>query len=105
MKPIVFHGDTLAVIRDFPEPVKKRAGYQLWLVQNGCTPARWRPMPTIGKGVCEIKIKHGGEYRIIYIASIKDAVHVLGAFEKKSQKTPKKVIDLARKRLQEALNG
>ena len=105
MKPIVFHGNTLAVIRGFPEAVKKRAGYQLWLVQNGHTPTRWRPMPTVGKGVCEIKIKHKGEYRIIYMASLKDAVHVLGAFEKKTQKTPHKVIDLARKRLQEALNG
>ncbi len=82
----------------------KRAGYQLWLVQNGYTPISWRPMPSIGKGVYEIKIKYKGEYRIIYAVSIKDAVHVLEAFRKKTQKTPQQVIDLARKRLQEALN-
>jgi phage-related protein len=43
-------------------------------------------MPTIGAGVREIRIRDAeGTYRVIYVANLPDAIHVLHAFQKKSQ--------------------
>ncbi|MEW8646618.1 MAG: type II toxin-antitoxin system RelE/ParE family toxin [Candidatus Thiodiazotropha endolucinida] len=57
-------------------------------------------MASIGKGVKEIRVKDTtGAYRVIYIAKPEDAIHVLHAFQKKTQKTRKADIDLAKKRL------
>ncbi len=105
MKPINFHGDSLDRLRQLPEPAKKRAGYQLWRVQNGLDPVDWKSLPTVGKGVREIRIKYKGEYRIIYIASMRNAVHVLHVFQKKTGKTPQREIALAEKRLKEIKHG
>ena len=55
-------------------------------------------MPTVGSGVKEMRIRTGREHRLLYTASFADAVYVLHAFEKKSQKTPKRELDVARKR-------
>ena len=63
-------------------------------------------MASIGKGVWEIRISdEAGQFRVIYIAKLKDAVFVLHCFQKKSQKTPLKDLDLASKRLRELLQG
>ena len=59
-------------------------------------------MKSVVKGVKEIRIKGvGGNYRVIYLAKLVDAVYVIHAFQKKTQKTRKADIDLARKRLKE----
>ncbi len=102
MKGIVFLGNTQTVIRGFPVSVKYKVGGQLFLVQTGADPDDWKPMPSIGKGVREIRIRDiSGAYRVIYVASIGSAVVVLNAFIKKTQATPQREIDLARKRLKE----
>jgi phage-related protein len=63
-------------------------------------------MPTIGKGVWEIRIKdEEGQFRVIYIAKLKDAVYVLHCFQKKTQKTAQKDIELSNKRLRELMQG
>lgn len=70
-------------------------------MQEGLEPAHWRSMPSIGKGVREVKTQTGdGAYRVFYVASFRTAVYVLHAFEKNSQKTPKTDLKLAKKRLQ-----
>ena len=59
-------------------------------------------MKTIGPGVKEIRIAAtGNQYRAIYITKIGDTVYILHAFQKKTQKTSKKDIDLAKKRMKE----
>ncbi len=59
-------------------------------------------MTTIGSGVREIRIKErSGAFRVIYIATMEDAVYVLHSFQKKSQKTKQADIDLAKVRLKE----
>jgi phage-related protein len=65
--------------------------------------AKRRPTGTsIGHGVREIRIRQAsGAYRVIYLATIDDAVHVLHAFQKKTQATAKRDIDLARARLKQ----
>ena len=55
-------------------------------------------MPALGAGVREIRIHVLGEWRVIYMAKFTDAVYVLHAFHKKSQKTRREDIDLARQR-------
>ena len=44
-----------------------------------------------------------GEFRVIYVAKFAEAVYVLHAFGKKSQKTPKADLDLAKRRYAQML--
>ena len=99
MKPVRFLGDVLKSLRDFPEDAKQDAGYQLDKVQRGEQPDDFKPMPAIGKGVEEIRVRDDtGAYRVIYTARLADAIYVLHAFQKKTQATSKRDIDLAKQR-------
>jgi phage-related protein len=101
-KPVTFHGDSLERIRDFPQEARREAVHELYQVQKGLDPSDWKPMSAIGVGVREIRIRDAaGAYRVVYIATLADAIHVLHAFEKKSQKTAKRDIDLAAARLRQ----
>jgi phage-related protein len=63
-------------------------------------------MPSIGAGVREIRIRDAsGAFRLIYVATLADAIHVLHAFQKKSQRTAHRDIDLAAARLQQLKRG
>jgi phage-related protein len=95
VKDIRFCGRSLEALRSFQATAKREAGYQLDRVQHGLEPADWKPMPSIGPGVREIRIMHEGQFRVIYIAKLADAVYVLHAFQKKTQKTRKQDIDAA----------
>ena len=58
-------------------------------------------MPTVGAGVVEIRIHTETEHRVFYVTKYADAVFVLHAFEKKTQKTAKKDIELGQERLKQ----
>jgi phage-related protein len=74
------------------------------LYQNGDDPSDWKPMPSVGTGVREIRIREAsGAFRVIYVANLKTAIFVLHAFQKKTQSTPKADLDLARARLRALL--
>lgn len=106
MKPLSFLGDSLKCLREFPEDAKQDAGYQLDKVQRGEQPDDFKPMSAIGKGVQEIRVwDDSGTYRVIYTARLGDAVYVLHAFQKKTQTTSKRDIDLAKDRYAELLRG
>ncbi|MDO9167655.1 MAG: type II toxin-antitoxin system RelE/ParE family toxin [Methylobacter sp.] len=106
MKKIHFMGDSLKRLREFPDDVRQDAGYQLDKVQRGEQPDDFKPMPTIGKGVEEIRVwDDSGIYRVIYTARLADAVYVLHAFQKKTPSTAKTDIELASKRYTELLRG
>jgi phage-related protein len=61
-------------------------------------------MPTIGRGVEEIRIRDdSGIYRVIYTARFADAVFVLHAFEKKTQRTSQRDIEIAKARFREMM--
>ena len=61
-----------------------------------------RPMPGIGPGVHELRLKdRSGAYRVVYAVVQRDAVHVLHAFKKTTRATPARNLELARKRLKE----
>lgn len=80
------------------------AGYQIDKVQHGEQPDDFKSMPSIGKGVEEIRVRDDtGAYRIIYTARLSDRVVVLHAFTKKSQATSKRDIDMAKRRFHELM--
>lgn len=104
MKPIRFVGDALAELRAFPQTARHDAGYELHRVQTGEQPADFKPMPAIGKGVEELRVRDTtGSYRVIYTARLVDAVCVLHAFHKKTQRTAPANIELARKRFKQMM--
>jgi phage-related protein len=87
MKKLSFLGSSLDDLREFPVAVKSEAGYQLERVQSGLEPLDFKPMPTIGKGVWEIRIKdEAGQFRVIYIAKLKEAVYVAALLPKENSK-------------------
>lgn len=88
--------------RAFSGEARREAGYQLDRVQRGLDPDDWKPMTSIGSGVREIRIRdETGAFRVIYIANLADAVYVLHAFQKKTQRTTKRDLDLAASRLRQ----
>lgn len=98
MKRVVWLGDSLARVREFSPDARHAAGVQLGLVQAGAEPSDWKPMPSVGLGVNEIRVRIGGAFRVIYVAKFVEAVYVLHAFEKKSRKTARADTELARRR-------
>jgi phage-related protein len=99
MKPIHFAGSSRDDLRDFPDDARETAGHQLFKVQQGKEPDDWKPMPTIGAGVNEIRVRDdSGAYRVLYVAKFEEAVYILHAFEKRAQKTSKSDIALAKSR-------
>jgi phage-related protein len=104
MKPVVFRGDSLGRLRQFPEDARHDVGYQLELLQRGEQPRDFKPMPVVGKGVEELRVwDDSGTYRVIYTARLADAVYVLHAFQKKTQVTSKRDIEIAKERFNQLM--
>ncbi|MER8395116.1 type II toxin-antitoxin system RelE/ParE family toxin [Mesorhizobium sp. M1340] len=100
MKVIEWLGSSRADVRAFPDDARIEAGWQLELVQRGDDPDDWKPMQIVGAGVREIRVREAsGAFRVIYLATLEDRVLVLHAFQKKTQATSKKDLDLAAQRL------
>ncbi|MHB1566064.1 MAG: type II toxin-antitoxin system RelE/ParE family toxin [Acidiferrobacter sp.] len=98
-KPVEFRGSALEDLRAFPPEARREAGHQIDHVQNGRDPDDWKPIPTIGRGVCEIRIRHAaGTFRVIYLAKLANVTYILHCFQKKTQKTAKADLDLAKER-------
>ena len=98
MKPLRFVGSSLDDLRDFPAEARRQAGFELFAVQRTLEPTDWKAMSAIGSGVREIRIHVLGEWRVLYVAKFDDAVFVLHAFQKKSRKTRREDIEIARQR-------
>ena len=91
-------GTSLDDLRSFPETARREAGHQLDRVQQGLEPDDWKPMPGIGPGVREVRVRdQAGAFRVIYTAIRPEAVYVLHAFQKKTRQIGKR--DLAAARL------
>lgn len=98
-KPVSFVDTSLDDLRAFPSDARQEAGYQLDKVQRGDEPDDWKPFNTVGPGVKEIRIRdENGIYRVMYVARFEEAIYVLHCFQKKTQATSKKDVDLARTR-------
>ena len=100
-KPIYWVGSSKIDISDFPQEARRKAGFQLRAVQQGQTPTDFKAMPIVGKGVEEIRIRTDEAYRVFYVARFEEAVYVLHAFKKTTQKTSKQDIEIGQQRYKE----
>lgn len=103
MKPLIWLGDSLETLRDFPPEAKAAIGYELHRVQGGADPTDWKPMPSVGLGAREIRVHVGTAHRVFYVAKFAEAVYVLHAVTKKTQRTAKADIELAAKRYRQLI--
>jgi phage-related protein len=104
MKFVQFRGSSLDELRAFPVSVMREAGYQLDRVQQGLMPDDFKPMPSVGSAVSEIRLwDEAGTFRVIYVAKFENAVYVLHCFQKKTQKTSQKDLNLAAKRYKDLI--
>jgi phage-related protein len=87
------------ILKKFPAFARREAGHQLDQVQNGFEPDDWKPMPVVGIGVQEIRIRDAaGAFRLLYVAKFAAAIYVLHCFQKKTQRTNSADLELAAKR-------
>ncbi len=101
-KPIVWIGSSRHELRDFPDEARRKAGFELRALQQGDEPSDFKSMPTIGRGVYEIRIQTGDAFRVFYLSKFDEGVYVLHAFQKKTQKTSKQDIAIGRQRFKTA---
>lgn len=86
-KPIVWLGDSLEKISNFPMTVKKELGYALRQTQMGATHPNAKPLHGNLSGVMEIGANDvSGTYRAVYTAKLAGTIYVLHCFQKKSKK-------------------
>ena len=97
-RPIQWLGASRSDVRAFPRDARRLTGVQLRRVQQGLDPLDWKPMPTVGPGVREIRVHTALEHRVLYVAKFAEAIYVLHAFEKRTRKTPTRDVELARHR-------
>ena len=106
MKEVRWHEHALRTIREFPERVRKDLGKAIFDLQCGASVGMplSRPMPSVGAGVAELRVRDAsGAYRVFYCTKTAKNIFVFHAFAKKSQATPKREIELAKRRLKEAV--
>jgi phage-related protein len=97
---VVWEGDSREVLQGLPVGVRQNLGFQLWQLQLGERPTDYRPLPSVGPGVFELRDQdERAWYRVVYMSRIKDIIYVLHCFEKKSREMPKKEFETARQRL------
>jgi phage-related protein len=96
MKLVRFLGSARDDLAAFPESARRKAGYELFMVQVGRDPTDFKPMPSVGPGAYELRVRdEAGAFRVIYVAKFEEAVYVLHAFQKKTRKSRQVDIDLA----------
>jgi phage-related protein len=102
---VVWLGDSKKNLRDFPDGAQKLLGDELQLVQLGGMPRDDKAFKGVGSGVVEIAVRYASDaHRVVLALQIGRRIYVLHAFQKKSKKgieTPKRDVDLIKKRYAE----
>lgn len=105
MKPVFWVGDSRKRLLTFPASVRREIGFVLERAQDSLTHHKAKPLRGFS-GVYEIVSDYDrNTYRAIYTVNLGKMIYVLHCFQKKSKfriKTPKKEIDLIRRRLNSA---
>ena len=105
VKPVIWIGSSFRDLREFPREVQKDVGYALWIAQMGEKHNKVKPLKGFN-GVMEIVSEFKTDaYRAVYAVKLGNTIYVLHAFQKKSTRgiaTPKKEMDVIRKRFLEA---
>jgi phage-related protein len=106
LRPVVWLGDSKKNLRDFPDGAQKLLGDELQLIQFGGMPKDAKPFKGVGSGVLKIALRYASDaYRVVLAVQISRRIYVLHAFQNKSKKgieTPKRDVDLVKKRYTEA---
>lgn len=98
-KPIHWVGSTLDDVREFPDNIKRELGFDLDLVQQGLLPRDFKAMQNLGSGVMEIRVRDvSGAFRLVYVAKFANAIYCLHSFQKKTQKTAPKDLEIIKAR-------
>ena len=107
VKPVVWMGDSLRMLRSFPAAVQDEVGYALYLAQRGQSHVSAKPLKGLGAGVLEVVADHRGDtFRAVYTVRLAGRVYVLHAFQKRSKRgiaTPQSEVDLVKRRLKQAI--
>lgn len=107
VKQLYWVGQTRLIVKQFEQEVRAQIGYQLYRVQQGLMPNDWKPLQLVGGGAIEIRLHKPHKphaHRVVYVAKFGTAVYVLHAFAKKTQKTSKKELRMARRNYRVLLN-
>jgi phage-related protein len=107
LKPVIWLGSSRKDLRAFSGSVQDHIGYALYVAQCG---GKHRDAKTLscfgGAGVVEVmKDFRGDTFRAVYTLRYAEAVYVLHVFQKKSKtgrETPRRDIELIKRRLREA---
>jgi len=106
-KPLDSVGASRRELQGFPDAARHAAGRNLRRVQRGFAPDDSKPMEIVGPGAAEIRVHTftGGvvQHRVVYVAKFPEAVYVLHAFEKKTEKTPPHHLAVAERRYREMI--
>ena len=96
---VVFEGDSLNIIRGFPDDARAQLGADLRRVQEGERPLDSGSMAPALPGVFELRDEDRDFwYRVLYV-KLEGVVYVLHCFRKKTNETPQKDINTDRGRL------
>ena len=107
-KKAEFHPKALDFIRSQSTAIRQQLGEAIRDLQKGMALSMplSRPMPSVAPGVAELRVKDDARaVRVFYITKVAGAVLIFHGFEKTTQQTPKREIDLGRKRLKEVVHG
>ncbi|MXW21377.1 MAG: addiction module toxin RelE [Gammaproteobacteria bacterium] len=106
LKQVLWVGSSKADLKRFPDGVQDLLGFAIYQAQTGLRHRDAKPLKGFGSGVLQIAARHGGNaYRAVYTVRLESAVYVLHAFQKKAKRgiaTPKKELDVLRRRLRAA---
>lgn len=106
-KPLIWVGDSLEMVKSFPETVRGEIGVALFQAQLGGKHIKAKPLHHVGHSILEVVSDHRGDtFRAVYTVRFARRVYVLHAFQKKSKTgiaTPKLEIELIKQRLKRAI--
>lgn len=105
IKPLIWAGSSKKDLKRLDKAIQQEMGFELFAVQEGKAPSDFKPMPSIGTGVYELRIHVKGESRLVYVAKFHEAVYVLHVFTKRTQKTSKRDLLIATQRLAEVVTA
>ena len=90
----------LKEFKALPAHIQKRFALDLHAICQGKQPfSKFKHLTqSVGTGAIELIENGRPAYRTIYVAKFKEAIYVLHAFQKKSEKTAKSDIAIAKKR-------
>ena len=107
MKVIYWNKNAREFVRGLNQDTKLEIGALLMILQQGVTLGmpQSKPMKSIHTKAHELRVKdQAGAHRVIYALTLDDRILIPHAFTKKTQKTPRKEIELSIKRLKEIIH-